>query len=116
MFDTESRLRAVEAKRSTKSVDELLKQAPWPANSTQHRQIRARLAEMPETCRRTYLRAVLGRSMAAAVKAHCMECVCWDRREVALCTALACALYPYRPFVSPEKTPAKVAGVAGGAA
>ena len=60
--------------------------------------IAKRLSDMPETCRRTYLRAMQGRSLSAAVKAFCMECVSWDRQEVARCTAPACPLYPYRPF------------------
>jgi hypothetical protein len=65
---------------------------------------------MPETCRRTYLRAMQGKSLSAAVKAFCMECVGWDRQEVARCTAPACPLYPYRPFgrvpVAGRKAPA----------
>ena len=57
-----------------------------------------RLAQTPERVRRTYLRAVGGRSLAAGVKAFCLECVGWKRVEVTACTALACPLWPYRPF------------------
>ena len=57
-----------------------------------------RLAEMSSPCRMTYVRAMGGKSLKAAVKAFCMECVGWQREEVRLCTALACPLYPYRPF------------------
>jgi hypothetical protein len=58
----------------------------------------AKLEQMPETHRRTYVRAMSGRSLRAAVNAFCAECVGWNRREIARCTALACPLYSYRPF------------------
>lgn len=57
-----------------------------------------RLAQMPPTCRNTYLKSLSGQSPAAGIKAFCMECVGWDRAEVAACTALACPLWSYRPF------------------
>lgn len=57
-----------------------------------------RLADVPKSARGTYLRAVGGRSPRAAIKAFCAECCGWQRGEVARCTALACPLYPYRPF------------------
>ena len=57
-----------------------------------------RLADMPKTARNKYLRAVGGRSPRAGIKAFCNECCGWQRNEVARCTALACPLYPYRPF------------------
>jgi len=94
----EDRTRARAAKRSAKSVDELMQEARLDLGPYQESAIARRLADMPETCRRTYLRAMHGRSLSAAGKAFCMECVSWDRQEVARCTAPACPLYPYRPF------------------
>lgn len=38
------------------------------------------------------------RSRAAAVKLFCLECVGFVRRDVANCTASACALYRWRPY------------------
>lgn len=64
--------------------------------------IAARTAQMPVSCRGTYRRAVEGRSLRAAVKAFCLECVGWKREEVAACTALACPLWPVRPFQRSE--------------
>ena len=61
-------------------------------------QVLHRLREMPETCRNRYVKAMRGRSVASAVKAFCLECMGWSRREVKACTAQACPLYPYRPF------------------
>lgn len=54
-------------------------------------------AQMPRLYRRTYLKAIGGRSPMSAVRAFCAECVDWARREAAACTALACPLWPYRP-------------------
>jgi hypothetical protein len=94
----EHRTRMQEAKRLSLNVSQLIQDARLDVGPAQESAIAKRLSDMPETCRRTYLRAMQGRSLAAAVKAFCMECVSWDRREVALCTAPACPLYPYRPF------------------
>jgi hypothetical protein len=63
-------------------------------------QIARRLEDVPERRRRTYLRAVSGRSKPAAIRAFCSECVGWDREEVRLCTSAACPLFPYRPFMA----------------
>ena len=62
--------------------------------------IARRLAEMPESCRKTYRRAARGEaSPRMAIKAFCCECVGWERKEVTLCTGWACPLWKYRPFV-----------------
>jgi len=60
--------------------------------------VERRLSQMPKHCRNTYLRALGGRSRKSAIKAFCLECTGWQRAEVARCTALACPLWPYRPF------------------
>jgi hypothetical protein len=60
-----------------------------------------RLAEMPSSYRPMYLKVVLGRaSSRVAIKAQCLECVGWERREVVACTAEACPLWAYRPYQS----------------
>lgn len=67
--------------------------------ATLHPAVRKRLADMPDSARRGYLRAIQGKaSPRAAIKAFCMECCGWQRDEVRLCTAQACPLYAYRPF------------------
>ncbi len=61
-------------------------------------------AQMPKASRSTYLKATRGKaSPRMAIKAFCMECVNWERKEVRLCTATACALWAYRPFVEGEQ-------------
>ena len=57
-----------------------------------------RLNQMPARYHATYRKAMSGRSLRAAVNAHCLECVAWEREEVRLCTAPGCPLYHYRPY------------------
>jgi len=60
--------------------------------------VKRNLAEIPPAYRETYKRAMTGKSLRAAVNSFCLECVCWQREEVKLCTAIDCPLYPYRPY------------------
>jgi hypothetical protein len=60
--------------------------------------IRKHRADMPKIHRKIYDRAMQGKSLKSAVKSFCLECVCWQKEEVRLCTSLACPLYPYRPY------------------
>jgi len=94
----EHKARMLEGRRNAKSMDKQIQEARLGANPAQEAKIRDRLSEMPLTCRKTYLRAMQGNSQASAIKAFCLECVCWIREEVRQCTATACPLYPYRPF------------------
>lgn len=57
-----------------------------------------RLKAVPKASKRAYLVAVAGRSRKAGIRAMCMECVGFDRTAVRECSALACALWAYRPF------------------
>lgn len=58
-----------------------------------------RLKSIPVRARLGYLAAAAGKaSPRNAIKAFCLECVCWDRAEVRQCTSLACPMYAYRPF------------------
>lgn len=60
--------------------------------------IAKRRADIPKKYRNTYDKAISGRSLRSAIKAHCLECVCWQRDEVRLCTSLACPLWAVRPY------------------
>jgi hypothetical protein len=69
------------------------------AGTTLDPAIAKRAAEMPRKYRPAYLKAAGGTaSPRTAIKAFCLECVGWQREEVARCTAPACPLYAYRPF------------------
>ncbi len=91
------------SKASAKSVDELIARVRSHIKPTQEASIRERLAVMPETCRNGYLRAIIGRSPTAAIKAHCLQCVSYVRAEIRECADGACSLYPYRPFKRGQK-------------
>lgn len=69
-------------------------------NSKREAQIAERRAQMPRKYRRLYDRAVEGKSLRSCINAQCLECVCWQSREVTLCTDLACPLYSVRPYRS----------------
>ena len=86
------------ARDLAKNVDGLLQEANLGLPPTHTASIRNRLKETPETARRGYLNAHKGKSRGAAIKAMCLECVGWQRREVALCTSQACPLFRYRPY------------------
>ncbi|HIJ72228.1 MAG TPA: hypothetical protein HPP87_12865 [Planctomycetes bacterium] len=60
--------------------------------------IAQRRAQMPRKYRRTYDRAVSGKSLRACVDSFCLECCGWKSQEVSLCTSLACPLYAVRPY------------------
>jgi len=60
--------------------------------------IAARRAQIPKAYRATYDKAVSGKSLRAAINAQCLECCMWQRKEVMLCTDLACSLYAVRPY------------------
>lgn len=47
--------------------------------------------------RRVWLRAIQRKSMAAAIKAKCQDCMCWANSEIPDCGIYHCPLYPYRP-------------------
>ncbi len=52
-----------------------------------------------EAYRKNWDMAIQRKSMRAAVKAKCLDCMCWVKMEVQVCTCVACPLYEYRPFV-----------------
>ena len=56
-----------------------------------------RYNDIPERYKFNYLKAVLG-SRSCAVKAFCLECVQWDKKEVELCSSPACPLFNHRPY------------------
>lgn len=43
-------------------------------------------------------KAMTGRAKTAAIKAKCLDCCCWEAKEIRDCRVPACPLYPYRPY------------------
>lgn len=37
-----------------------------------------------------------------AIRAKCLDCCCWQAKEVRLCTATQCPLFPYRMGKRPK--------------
>ena len=69
-------------------------------NVERQERIAARQTQIPRKYRAVYDRAVKGTSLRSAINAQCLECVCWQSKEVALCTDLACPLWAVRPYRS----------------
>ena len=62
---------------------------------------RVRLAEIRRhsvSAINVFKKAYGGNSLAAAVKAKCLDCCCWVREEVTKCRSEACPLWRVRPF------------------
>ena len=57
-----------------------------------------RYNDIPELYKANYKKAIEQNSKAAALKAKCMDCCCWQRKEVTLCVATDCPLHKYRPY------------------
>jgi hypothetical protein len=64
-----------------------------------------RLAGVPKQYRRLYLSTLDGTATRGqCIKAMCMDCMGWQRKEVAGCNSSACPLHRVRPFrQSPRK-------------
>ena len=96
----QAKAQATRSAGSLLSTEELIEKALIGIEADQGAAIHDRALEMPENCVRTYLRAIRGRSMRAAIKAFCCECMGWEdyHRGIRDCTSPACPLFPYRPF------------------
>ena len=69
---------------------------------TREEQIQARRSQMPKKYRTVYDRAVRGKSLRSAINAQCLECCCWQSKEVSLCTDCGCPLWSVRPYQLPQ--------------
>ncbi|MBM4078134.1 MAG: hypothetical protein FJ278_00420 [Planctomycetes bacterium] len=88
------------ADRAAKSLQSALE----AMDAARRSKVEQRARDCPTRHRLAYLRAACGlASPRQAIRAQCSECLGWERREVALCTALACPLYAYRPFVEAKR-------------
>ena len=96
----EAKQAASDARSLVKSAEDVFRTLDCGLDRAQARQALARLQEMPESCRRTYAKAIRGRSSAAGIRAFCQMCIGWQGCSVGVrnCTDHACPLYPYRPY------------------
>ncbi len=65
-------------------------------------------AKHNEAYRWNYDKALTGKSLKAAIKAHCLDCMCWERAEVRDCTVVSCSLWLYRPYRTKIKKPRNI--------
>jgi hypothetical protein len=65
--------------------------------------IARRTKDIPKIYRKVYEKAVINGNKPAAIKAFCLECVCWQKNEIINCTSFACPLYLVRPFVETHR-------------
>lgn len=68
--------------------------------------IERRAQQTPSKLRMAYLRAAAGvASPRQAIRLFCLNCACYVRNEVRLCTALACPLHSYRTHAPLDQPP-----------
>ena len=64
-----------------------------------NQQQKDRVADAPASCRALVRRAYESTaSPRGAIKAFCLQCVGYERKDVTRCTASACPLFAYRPY------------------
>jgi hypothetical protein len=61
-----------------------------------------RSCDVPQKYQRLYEKAQTGKSRRAGIRCHCLMCVGWRAKDLELCTATECPLYPYRMKVVPK--------------
>lgn len=59
---------------------------------------RETISRAPQTMRKNLIMAFTGKSRGAAIRAKCLECSNWDRKEVRNCLIPGCPLWQYRPY------------------
>ena len=56
------------------------------------------VARVPEMYRNAFQKALAGKvSPRQAIKQKCLDCCCFQRKEVELCNIKTCPLYAYKP-------------------
>lgn len=74
-----------------------------PSNKEIKKQIEAKMETVPASLQKTYKQSRKNGQRKAAIKIFCAECVGYERKEVRNCTALACPLWPHRPYQRDEE-------------
>ena len=68
-------------------------------NEIREKRVEKTISEAPESVQNTLRQAFSGSaSPRKAIKAMCLACVGYDRKEVTNCSSFACPLWKYRPF------------------
>ena len=73
--------------------------------------IAERRADMPKRYRKLYDKVMAGKaSPRDAIRMQCLECYAWVQTETKKCDNYACALFCYRPYQNPPKSPREPLG------
>lgn len=76
-------------------------------NELREKRVATAIEQAPESVKNTLREAFSGSaSPRKAIKAMCLTCVGYDRKEVRDCSAFACPLWAYRPFQEEGEPPA----------
>lgn len=59
--------------------------------------------DVPEMYQGIFAKARSGQSRSAAIKAFCLQCVGFVRKDITRCTAKQCPLYVYRPYQAEDE-------------
>jgi hypothetical protein len=75
------------------------------------KKISAYVSRVPRLYRRAFQKSLDGKSSPRqAIKQKCLDCCCFQRKEVDLCGIETCPLYAYKPVY--DKKPSEAAGLA----
>lgn len=66
---------------------------------------RDRLRFIPPKYRSLFEKAYSGKRKALSIRCKCLDCTCYQRKEITNCTVLACPLWPYRPYQASRTMP-----------
>lgn len=70
-----------------------------PKKTTRKDQLKKYRDNIPDIYNGAYIKlydkAMTGKSRVAAMKAKCLDCVCWQGAEISRCGVPTCPLYPY---------------------
>ena len=96
---TDSKATVVQgAKKRTHKTTKSARTRKRTGSAVDSPEVAKRLKNIPPMYKGIYRKAMTGKSFRAAMHAQCLECVMWQRIEVAKCTDKGCPLYNYRPY------------------
>lgn len=53
---------------------------------------------IPSSLEGIYERALKGKGKANAIRAKCLDCCGWERKEAVLCQSIECPLFQFNPY------------------
>jgi len=73
-------------------------------NENCHPKVKEEFKNLPKGLERLFLEVHAGKkSLVKATKLKCLDCCCYDKIEVSLCTSRQCPLWHFRPYQKQDK-------------